>query len=88
MGIEGLGMKILIASQNAHKIDEIKPVLDGDRLTGHETSVVYGVFMHSVERRRAGYTGILAGDTHERTVVNGTVEDVITALQWLVGKTS
>jgi hypothetical protein len=65
----------------------VRPFLDSSQqVTGHDASIVLGVFMPSVARRRAGHTGILAGDTQERVVNEAKVEDLIAALEWLVGK--
>jgi hypothetical protein len=68
---------------------EIRPIMDTkeqDQATGHETTVLYGVYGPSLTRRHEGYTGEAAKDTVERGVSDAKVEDLITALLWLVGR--
>lgn len=66
---------------------EVKTFVNDDRcILRYENSVTYSVATPSLERFRVGFRGELANDSSERVVLNATVEDLIVALQWLVGK--
>jgi hypothetical protein len=66
---------------------EVRGIVNDDRqIIGHDNSITYSVATPSLDRHRAGYRGELANDSSERIVESATVEDLITALQWLVGK--
>lgn len=66
---------------------KVSTVVDDKDQKGHEeSSIVYGIYGPSLKRVRAGWRGERAYDTSERTVSNATVEDLIAALQWLIGK--
>lgn len=53
---------------------------------GEETSIVYGLVAPSLDRVRAGWSGPAADDVIECTIADATVEDVIAALQWVIGE--
>jgi hypothetical protein len=65
----------------------VHPIVDADQhLIRTESSITYGLYGPSLKRVRDGFRGELACDTSERVLPNATVEDLIVALQWLVGK--
>ena len=64
---------------------EIRTVVDEDKKGRQESTIVYGLYGPSLKRVHAGWRGQLANDTVERRVSNATVEELIIALQWLLG---
>ena len=64
---------------------EIRTVVDKDQKGREESTLVYGLYGPSLKRAHAGWRGELANDSVKRSVSNATVEELIIALQWLLG---
>ena len=76
----------LSARRDDRDIDlKVRTVVDEDRKGRQESTIVYGLYGPSLKRVHAGWRGVLANDTVERRVSNATVEELIIALQWLLG---
>lgn len=65
---------------------EIRTVVDEDQKGREESTIVYGLYGPSLKRVHAGWRGDLANDSVQRSVSNATAEELIIALQWLLGK--
>lgn len=64
---------------------EIRTVVGKDQKGREESTIVYGLYGPSLKRAHAGWRGEFANDSVKRSVSNATVEELIIALQWLLG---